>query len=103
MNPRRLLTLGPDNEPRWVCLYVHQIGEAWATMIVADDALPPEPGAPKGLGFFGATREEVEEAVKRYLARSEPMNRAIDGHAIAPDAPDRRGVAGGEGEPWQSS
>jgi hypothetical protein len=33
----RLLTLGPDSEPRWVPLYVHQTGETWAAMIVGDD------------------------------------------------------------------
>ena len=74
MLSRRLLTLSPDNEPLWVRLYVHQIGEAWAAMIVGDDELPPEPGALKGLAFFGATREEAERGAQAYLGASEPEN-----------------------------
>ena len=71
---RRLLTLGPDHEPLWVRLYVHQVGEAWAAMLVADDASPPQPGGPKGLAFFGPTRDEAEQEAKTYLGRSEPVN-----------------------------
>ncbi|MFI5338671.1 MAG: hypothetical protein ACHQ7N_02395 [Candidatus Methylomirabilales bacterium] len=29
-----LLTLRPDNAPRWVRLYVHEIEAVWAAMIV---------------------------------------------------------------------
>jgi hypothetical protein len=50
---RRLLTISPDHEPHWICLYVHQIGNKWAAMIIADDAPPPEPGTVKRLAFFG--------------------------------------------------
>jgi hypothetical protein len=53
MRFRWLLTHGPDNEPMWVRLYVHQIGEAWAAMIVADEALPPGSGELKGTAFLG--------------------------------------------------
>jgi len=67
MHSRRLLTLSPDNEPLWVRLYVHQIGEKWAAMIVDDGAAPPEPGTLKGLAFFGATPDEAEQAAKVYL------------------------------------
>jgi hypothetical protein len=74
MNPRRLLTLGLDNEPLWVRLYVHQIGETWAAMIVADDAPAPGPGELKGMAFFAATAEEAERAAKAYLGCSEPGN-----------------------------
>jgi hypothetical protein len=55
MNHRCLLTLGPDNEPLWVRLYVHQVGDSWAAMIVGDDELPSEPGQLKGLALFGPT------------------------------------------------
>lgn len=71
---RRLLTVGPDHEPQWVRLYVHNIDGVWAAMLVADGEVPPEPGTLKGLGFFGATREEAEREALVYLGRSEPVN-----------------------------
>jgi len=71
---RRLLTGGPDHEPLWVRLYVEQIGERWAAMLLADEEPPPEPGTLKGLVFFGATAEEAERAAKAYLGCSEPGN-----------------------------
>ncbi len=74
MRSRRILTLGPDHEPLWVRLYVHQVGERWAAILVADGVLPPEPGTLKGLAFFGATAEEAEREAKAYLACSEPVN-----------------------------
>ena len=49
MTSRRLLTLSHDHEPPWVRLYVRQMGEKWAALIVADDAPPPEPGSLTGL------------------------------------------------------
>ena len=74
MPPHRRLTLSPDNEPLWVQLYVHQIGDRWAAMLVADDAPPPQPGSLTGLALFGATSEEAEQAAKAYLGFSEPVN-----------------------------
>ncbi len=74
MRSRRLLTLGPDNEPLRMRLYVQQIGDKWAAMIVGDDVLAPEPGELKGLAFFGGTREQVERDAKAYLGASEPEN-----------------------------
>ncbi len=71
---RRLLTLGPDNEPLWVRVYVQQIGDSWAAMIVGDDVLPPEPGELKGLAFFGNTPEEAEREAEAYLGMSEPVH-----------------------------
>ncbi len=71
---RRLLTVGPDNEPLWVRLYVHEIGDAWAAMIVGDDAPAPRPGELKGIAFFGATAEEAERAATAYLGCSEPVS-----------------------------
>ena len=53
MTSRRLLTVSPDHDPLWVRLYVRQIGEQWAAMLLADEEAPPEPGALKGLAFFG--------------------------------------------------
>ncbi len=70
----RILTLGPDNEPLWVRLYVHKIGDLWAAMLVGDDVSPPDPGTLMGLGFFGETRGEAEDAAKTYLGCSEPVN-----------------------------
>jgi len=45
-----------------VSLYVHQIqiGDRSEAMLLADEEPPPEPGAVKGLAFFGATPKEVE-------------------------------------------
>ena len=74
MRSRRLLTLGPDNEPVWVWLCVHQIGETWAAMIVADETLPPGPGELKGTAFFGETPEEAERQAVAYLGMNEPLN-----------------------------
>ena len=50
---RRLLTVGPETEPLWVRLYVHQIGERWAAMLLADEGPPPALGTVKGLAFAG--------------------------------------------------
>ena len=74
MPPRRLLTLSPDNEPLWVRLSVHPIGEKWAAMLVADNAPPPGPESLTGLAFFGTTPEEAEHAAKAYLGCAEPGN-----------------------------
>ncbi len=74
MTNRRLPTLGPDNESNRVRLYLHQIEDTWAAMLVADDEFPPEPGMLKGLGFFGATPEEAEHTAKMYLGCSELVN-----------------------------
>ena len=37
----RILTVGPDQDPLWVRLYVQPIGERWAAMIVGDTAHRP--------------------------------------------------------------
>jgi hypothetical protein len=55
-------------------LWVQEIGEAWAAMIVADEALPPGPGELKGTAFFGETPEEAERQAVAYLGMSEPIN-----------------------------
>jgi hypothetical protein len=74
MTSRRLLTLSPDNELLWVRVYVHQIGDKWAAMLVAEDAPLPEPGSLTGLAFFGDTLEEAEQAAKAYLGCAEAAN-----------------------------
>jgi hypothetical protein len=43
-------------------------------MLVADDALPPEPGSLTGQASFGDTPEEAEQAAKVYLGCAEPAN-----------------------------
>jgi hypothetical protein len=43
-------------------------------MIVADEAMPPEPGSLKGPAYFGETPQEAEEKAKTYLGLSEPVN-----------------------------
>ena len=74
MTSHRLLTLSPDHDPLWVRLYVRPIGDRWATMLLADEESPPEPGTLKGLAFFGATPEVAEHAAKEYLGCGEPAN-----------------------------
>ena len=70
----RLLTLGPDNEPLWVRLYVQPYANHCAAMLVGDDVPPPEPDTVTGLTFFGATPEEAEREAKAYLGRAAPGN-----------------------------
>jgi len=74
MTSRRLLILSPDDEPLWIRLYVHQIGDRWSAMLLADDAPPPEPGSLTRLAFLGATPEEPEQAAKGYPRCAEPAN-----------------------------
>jgi hypothetical protein len=67
MRSRRLLTLGYNNEPIWVRLFVQKIGETWSAMVVADGVNPPAPAELKGLGFLADTREEAEQLVLACL------------------------------------
>lgn len=75
MPARRLLTLGPDDEPIWVCLYVQRIEDRWAAMLVADEVAPPGPGEVIGLPFLGDTAEEAERVAKEHLRQGEAVNR----------------------------
>lgn len=70
----RPLKFTPDNEPFLVRLFCHHIKDMWATMLVADDAPPPEAWTLKGLPFFGATGDEAVCEAKAYLGLSEPEN-----------------------------
>ena len=74
MTTPRLLTLDPDHESLWGWLYVQEIGDRWAAMLLADEEPPPEPGALKGQAFFGATPEEAERVAKVYLGCAELAN-----------------------------
>jgi hypothetical protein len=74
MTVRRLLTLGPNNEPLRVRLYVHPIGDCWAARLVGDDAPPPGRGTLTGLTFFGATPQEAEQEAKACVVLSESAN-----------------------------
>ena len=71
---RRLLAVSPDNEPLWVRLCVHPVGDHWAAMTVADDTTPPGPNEIKGNAFFADTPEEAERLAKTYLRSAEPVN-----------------------------
>ena len=71
MRSQRLCTLGPDNEPLWVWLYIQPLGDEWAAMIVADGVLPPDPDELKGTVFFGGTAEEAEALARAYLAQND--------------------------------
>lgn len=71
---RRLFTVGPDDEPLWMRLYIRQFEERWIAMLGTDEAPPPGPGALIGLAFFGDTAEEAETLAKEYLAGCEPVN-----------------------------
>jgi len=70
----RFLPLGPDHEPLWVRLYVHQISEKWAALLLVEEEPPSAPRAAKGQAFFGETPEEAEQAAKAYLGCTEPGN-----------------------------
>jgi hypothetical protein len=71
---RRILTVGPDNEPMQVRFYVQPVGDHWAAMIVADEATPPGPDEITGNAFFADTPEEAEGLPKAYLRSAEPVN-----------------------------
>jgi len=74
VSPRRFLTLGPDNDPRWVRLDVYPVGDQWAAVIVPDTGDPPRPGEGKGLRCFGDTAAEATEGALRYLGRCTERN-----------------------------
>jgi hypothetical protein len=57
-----------------VRLYVHQVVDYWAAMLLGDEVAPPEPDTVTGLAFFGPTPEEAERAAKEYLGRAKPGN-----------------------------
>lgn len=88
MPPRRVLTLGPDNEPLWVRLYVYPVGDQWAAVIVADTVDPPRPGEGKALRCFGDTADEAKEVALRFLGWCTERNSAgefsMHGHARSP-------------------
>jgi hypothetical protein len=67
---RRLLTLGPENEPLWLRLYVHPYANRWAAMVAGDDVPSPDLGTVTGLTCLGATAKEAEGEAK-YLGLSE--------------------------------
>jgi hypothetical protein len=67
MARHRLLILAPENEPRWVRVYLQEFEGRWAAMMVGDDVLPPETGELKGVAFSGATPEETEWEAKATL------------------------------------
>lgn len=75
MCSHRRLTLGPDNDPPWIRLYVQPYAGRWAAMLAADEVPPPDPDTMTGLAFFGATPEEAEREAKAYLGMAEPANR----------------------------
>jgi len=66
---RRLLTVGPDNEPLWVRLYVQPYGDHWAAMLVGDEVPLPDPSRLTGLTFFGAIRDAVAWGAKATQGR----------------------------------
>ncbi len=74
MNATRLFTLSPDNKPLQMRVYVRQIDDSWAAMIVGNDLLAPRPGERKGACFFAATPKEAEREAKAYLGAPEPEN-----------------------------
>ena len=63
----RLLTLGPSDEPQWVRLVVHPIGDIWTAMLMGAQEPPPEPGSLMGVYFFGKTSKEAGGEALNYL------------------------------------
>jgi len=53
---------------------VYQVGDQWASVIVADGVAPPRPDEVKGIGFYADTPEEVERLAKAYLGLTESVN-----------------------------
>ena len=51
-----------DATPVWQRLSVHQIGDRWAAMLLADEQLPPDAGTLKELAFFRALPEMSVDA-----------------------------------------
>jgi hypothetical protein len=74
MGSRRLLTVGPENDPLWVRLYVQPVGESWAAMLVGEDVSAPESDELKGLGFLGPTAEAAERGALDCVGLNEPVN-----------------------------
>jgi hypothetical protein len=74
MLAHRVLTLGSDNEPLWVRLYVYPVGDQWHAVIVADGVAPPGPGEVKGIGFYADTPEEAKELALTYLGACVEQN-----------------------------
>jgi hypothetical protein len=74
MHSSRRLTFGPSNEPLWAKLYIRQIGEKWAGMIVAENETPPLPDQLKGLALFGDTPGEAEQQALDYLGMGVARN-----------------------------
>ena len=69
-----LFTLTPAAAPCCQRASIAAIGTVWAAMLVADGVLPPTPGEPTDLAFFGEAVEEAEQAAKEYLERGELVN-----------------------------
>jgi hypothetical protein len=67
MRVRRILTLGPSDEPQWVRVYIGQMGDRWAALICSDDEAPPQSDQLKGIAFFADTAEEAERQAMDYL------------------------------------
>ncbi len=64
MRSRRLPAPSPEGKALWVPLDVQPIGDQWAAMIIADDAIQCKLGTVKGLAFFAAAQEEAEQTAK---------------------------------------
>ncbi len=67
MPPRRILALGPDNEPAWAQLYVQPVGDRWAAMLAANGMQSAGAREMEGLAFFGDIPEEAERAARAHL------------------------------------
>ncbi len=74
MSATRLVTLSPDNKPLHMRVYVRQIDDSWAAMVVGNDLLAPRPGERKGAGFLAATPKEAEREALEYYSQSELAN-----------------------------
>ncbi len=69
MHAFRTLTHGPGGEPRWVQLYVRQVGTTWVAMILPDGASPPAPGELKGTVLLAETAEAAEGRAFAFLGK----------------------------------
>jgi hypothetical protein len=70
----RILTLGLNDVPVWIRLYLGRTGSRWVGMLLPDDAPAPQAGTLNGIAVFGTTSEEARALALRYLSVTGILN-----------------------------
>lgn len=77
----RLLTLGPGNEPLWLRLYIRQIDEVWAAMIV--EALKRAGGnVSQAVRQMGISRPALYDFMQKHHIERESFSQADARRAV---------------------